>query len=119
MEDEKAFADSDFAKEGAKRYAEKSGGEIPKHAIFDCAEFPKDSTPKAFTQFSRMTGVDESKGPEARKAWEDLMAIIGKESWGGRTVGDGPKAGIALVGWDSLEVCSRPGYVSRDIMRIY
>ena len=66
-----------------------------------------------------MTGVDESKGPEARKAWEDLMAIIGKESWGGRTVGDGPKAGIALVGWDSLEVCSRPGYVSRDIMRIY
>ncbi|KAH7381956.1 hypothetical protein BKA64DRAFT_713197 [Cadophora sp. MPI-SDFR-AT-0126] len=103
LEDEKAFADSDFAKEGAKKYAERSGGVPPKHAIFECAEFPKDSTPKPFAQFSRMTGIDETKGAEARKAWEDLMAVLGKESWGGKTVGDGPQAGMGLVGWDSLE----------------
>lgn len=32
------------------------------------------------------------------------MAILGKESWGGMSVGEGEHVGLALVGWDSLEV---------------
>ncbi|KAH9208992.1 hypothetical protein DL95DRAFT_394785 [Leptodontidium sp. 2 PMI_412] len=102
LEDEKAFAESEFVKEGAKRLAEKGLGE-PKHAIFEVAEFPEDKKPKAFTQITRIMGGDESKIPEIKKAWEDLMAILGKETFGGRSVGDGPKAGMGLVGWDSLE----------------
>jgi hypothetical protein len=42
------------------------------------------------------------------------MGIIGKESWGGISVGEGERVGLALVGWDSLEVSSpdvfRGGY---------
>jgi hypothetical protein len=34
------------------------------------------------------------------------MGIIGKESWGGISVGEGERVGLALVGWDSLEVSS-------------
>lgn len=103
MEDEKAFAESDFAKEGAKRLAAKGLTE-PVHATFEVAAFPEDKTAKPFTQISRIMGADESKGPEIKKAWEDLMTILGKETFGGRSVGDGPKVGMMMVAWDSLEV---------------
>jgi hypothetical protein len=33
-----------------------------------------------------------------------LMGILGKESWGGVSVGEGEFVGLGLVGWDSLEV---------------
>jgi len=46
---------------------------------------------------------DVSKLPEIRKAWADLMAILGKQTWGGRSV-EGEPCGLGLVGWDSLEV---------------
>jgi hypothetical protein len=36
------------------------------------------------------------------------MAILGKESWGGMSVGEGENVGLELIGWDSLEV-SRSG----------
>jgi hypothetical protein len=47
---------------------------------------------------------DESKHEEVRKAWEELMGILGKESWRGMSVGEGEHVGLGLVGWDSLEV---------------
>jgi hypothetical protein len=66
------------------------------------AEFPKDSAPKAFTQFSRITFKDEASGDAAHKAWMELCAIIGKETMGGVCIED-KKTGLGLVGWDSLE----------------
>ena len=72
--------------------------------MFQVADFPKGAAPKAFTQFSRITISDESKYEEVRKAWEELMGILGKESWGGVSVGEGEHVGLGLVGWDSLEV---------------
>jgi hypothetical protein len=72
--------------------------------MFKVADFPKGAAPKAFTQFSRITISDESKHGEVRKAWEELMGILGKESWGGVSVGEGEHVGLGLVGWDSLEV---------------
>ncbi|KAK0111087.1 hypothetical protein ONS95_001465 [Cadophora gregata] len=102
LEDEKAFADSEFAKEAAKKWAEKSGGApLPKHTLYECDDFPTDRAPKAFTQFSQLAGVDAAKGAEVKKAWEDLAAVLGKETWGGRAV-DGA-GGIGLIGWDSAE----------------
>ncbi|KAH7333158.1 hypothetical protein BKA65DRAFT_40792 [Rhexocercosporidium sp. MPI-PUGE-AT-0058] len=101
LEDEKAFDESDFIKEGAKKLAEKGLAE-PIHQTFEIPDFNEEK-PKAFTQMSRITGADKSKGPEIKKAWEDLMKILGKESFGGLSVGDGPRAGLGLAGWDSLE----------------
>jgi hypothetical protein len=72
--------------------------------MFKVADIPKGATPKAFTQFSRITISDESKHGEVGKAWEELMGILGKESWGGMSVGEGEHVGLGLVGWDSLEV---------------
>jgi hypothetical protein len=44
------------------------------------------------------------------------MGIIGKESWGGMSVGDGEHVGLGLVGWDSLEVrCAREKEYVREI----
>jgi hypothetical protein len=67
------------------------------------ADFPSGASPKKYTQFSRIVIDDVSKLPEIRKAWADLMAILGKQTWGGRSV-EGEPCGLGLVGWDSLEV---------------
>ncbi|KAK2629734.1 hypothetical protein QTJ16_000554 [Diplocarpon rosae] len=100
LEDQKAFEESDVAKEGAKKYAEKATGP-PLHATFEVPEFPKDHKPAAYTQISRMTITDESKGPEIKKAWEALVAALGKQTFGGKAIN--APVGIALIGWDSLE----------------
>ncbi|CAL3968220.1 hypothetical protein PZA11_006792 [Diplocarpon coronariae] len=100
LEDQKAFEESDVAKEGKKKYDEKATGP-PQHATFEVPDFPKDHKPAAYTQISRMTITDESKGPEIKKAWEELTTILGKPTWGGKAVG--APVGIALVSWDSLE----------------
>lgn len=69
------------------------------------ADFPKDGAPKAFTLFSRMEMTDdESKQTEVKAAWDDLMVLLGKESWGGFSVGEGEHVGLGVFGWDSLEV---------------
>jgi hypothetical protein len=102
-EDAEAFKNSEWAQNAKKEYEARATGP-PLHALFEVADFPTDQTPKAFTQFSRITVPDEAKGQEVRKAWEELMAILGKQSWGGLSVGDGEKVGMGLVGWDSLEV---------------
>lgn len=47
---------------------------------------------------------DESKGPEIREAWKTLITELGKETWGGISVGEGEKVGLGLIGWNSLEV---------------
>lgn len=72
--------------------------------MFEVADFPSDPKPKDYTQFSRITMSDESKGPEIREAWKALVMELGKETWGGVSVGDGDKVGLGLIGWDNLEV---------------
>lgn len=47
---------------------------------------------------------DESKEPGVREAWKTLTAELGKETWGGISVGEGEKVGLGLIAWDSLEV---------------
>jgi hypothetical protein len=103
LEDQKAFKTSEWAQAQKAKYEAAAAGP-PLVGLFKVADFPKDASPKKFTQFSRITICDESKHEEARKAWEDLMGIIGKESWGGMSVGEGEHVGLGLVGWDSLEV---------------
>ncbi|KAM5351196.1 hypothetical protein ACJ41O_003919 [Fusarium nematophilum] len=101
-EDYEAFQASSWSKEHKERYSERTGGE-PVVGQFEVADFPADASPKAFTQFSTIVIDDKSKHPEARKAWMDLAGALGKDTWGGVSVGDGPAVGLGLIGWDSLE----------------
>jgi hypothetical protein len=103
LEDEKAFAASEWVKE-QKANLESQLAAPPPMALFEVAEFPEDRTRKPFLQFSRIELGDGSKHEEARKAWEDLMGVLGKQAWGGKKVGDGDFIGLGIVGWDSLEV---------------
>jgi len=48
----------------------------------------------------------ESQVPEIREAWNMLTSELGKETWGGVSVGEGEKVGLGLIAWDSLEVSS-------------
>ena len=75
-------------------------------ALFEVAAFPTDPKPKDYTQFSRITISDESKGAEIREAWKTLTTELGKETWGGVSVSEGEKVGLGLIAWDSLEVSS-------------
>ena len=85
----------------AKYEAKAAGPAIT--ALFEVQDFPSDPKPKAYTQFSRITLNDESKGPEIREAWKTLVTELGKETWGGVSVGEGDKVGLGLIAWDSLE----------------
>ncbi|KAH8786409.1 hypothetical protein F5882DRAFT_518171 [Hyaloscypha sp. PMI_1271] len=102
LEDAKALKTSEWAQAQKGKYEATAAGP-PLVGMFKVADFPKGAAPKAFTQFSRITISDESKHEEVRKAWEELMGILGKESWGGVSVGEGEHVGLGLVGWDSLE----------------
>lgn len=102
-EDVEAFQSSAWAQERKERYNERVGGE-PTVGRFEVAQFPEGASHKAFTQFSSIVIDDKSKHPEVRKAWMSLVDALGKETWGGVSVGDGPTVGLGLVGWDSLEV---------------
>ncbi|KAM0436680.1 hypothetical protein ACHAPT_002389 [Fusarium lateritium] len=101
-EDVEAFQASSWAQERKERYNERVGGE-PTVGRFEVAKFPEGASHKAFTQFSTVVIDDKSKHPEVRKAWMSLVDALGKETWGGVSVGDGPTVGLGLVGWDSLE----------------
>ncbi|KAK7403346.1 hypothetical protein QQX98_010867 [Neonectria punicea] len=101
-EDFETFSNSDWAKKQKEQYDERASGEIVV-GQFEVADFPKDPKRPAFTQFSTIVLDDETKSDEARKAWSDLIAAVGKETWGGRSTGAGPTVGLALIGWDSLE----------------
>ena len=103
LEDQKAFETSDWALAQKAKYEAAAVGP-PVIALFKVTDIPKDKAPKIFTQFSRITVADEGKLEEVRKAWEELMGVIGKESWRGISVGEGEIVGLGLVGWDSLEV---------------
>jgi len=108
LEDSKAFETSEWALAQKAKYKAAAVGP-PLVALFKVADFPKDKAPKTFTQFSRITVSDEGKFEEVRKAWEELMRVLGKESWGGVSVGEGENVGLGLVGWDSLEVSKEGG----------
>lgn len=101
-EDEKAFGESDWAKEHFKKAQEKSAGP-PIIRKFQTGDFPA-SKPKALTQFSFLELADESKHEEAKQAWLDLVAALGQESFGGRSADDDPLTGLGVIGWDSKEV---------------
>jgi hypothetical protein len=88
--------------EGAK--AQGLDPAMPPHALFECSEFPKDATPPAFTQMSRIGVSDPAKLDEVKGAWEAVMAALGKPTWGGRSVGGDKTYGLGFVGWDSIEV---------------
>ena len=87
-----------------KAQYEARGHPEPHHAtMFEVPAFPAHPVPTGFAQMSRVTVTDEAKGAGLRMAWDALMALLGKESWGGLSVGEGEKIGLGLVGWDSLE----------------
>ncbi|KAH8647618.1 hypothetical protein BGZ60DRAFT_228172 [Tricladium varicosporioides] len=110
LEDQKSFETSEWALSHKAKFEEaaKAAGHstaAPPHATFEVADFPKDHTPKALTQMSRIAVADEGKLEEVRAAWEAVMAAVGKQTWGGRSVGseDGKTYGLGFVGWDSFE----------------
>ncbi|KPM39829.1 hypothetical protein AK830_g6715 [Neonectria ditissima] len=101
-EDFESFSNSPWAKKQEEQYKDRAGGDAVV-GTFEVADFPQDATRPAFTQFSTIVLHDAAKGDEARKVWSDLTAAVGKKTWGGRSTGDGPSVGLALIGWDSLE----------------
>ena len=103
LEDQKAFETSEWAQAQKAKYEEAAAGP-PLVGLFKVADIPKDAKPKKFTQFSRITVGGEGEYEGVRQAWEELMGILGKVSWGGVSVGEGEFVGLGLVGWDSLEV---------------
>ncbi|KAF8859709.1 hypothetical protein BDZ45DRAFT_349512 [Acephala macrosclerotiorum] len=105
QEDEQAFVNSEWA-QGHRKALEAKGVAPPRHGVFRCAEFPDDKTPKAFTQFSRIALENESQIEAAKEAWKELMGVLGKETWGARSVEGDEVVGLGLCGWDSLEEAS-------------
>ncbi|KAH7165285.1 hypothetical protein EDB81DRAFT_679020 [Dactylonectria macrodidyma] len=101
-EDLETFSTSEWSQQHKARYEERAGGE-PVVGRFEVEDFPTDASPKAYTQFSTVVLSDDGQHVQVRSAWSDLVTTLGKETWGGRSVGDGPKVGLGLIGWDSLE----------------
>ncbi|KAM0282009.1 hypothetical protein ACHAQH_003215 [Verticillium albo-atrum] len=100
-EDADSFAASAWSQEHKARYEEKTGS-VPAVGRFEVPEFPADKTPKPYIQFSTLHIEDDSKQPEIRKAFMDVIQALGKETFGGRII-EGPSVGLAIIGWDSLE----------------
>ncbi|KAK2762392.1 hypothetical protein CKAH01_16178 [Colletotrichum kahawae] len=100
-EDEKAFADSAWAKEHFQKAAAKMGAP-PLIRKFQTSEFPADK-PKALTQFSFLELADGSQHEGAKQAWMDLVAAIGGNSKCGASADDGPSTGLGVLWWDSRD----------------
>ncbi|KAI8305833.1 hypothetical protein K4K61_005014 [Colletotrichum sp. SAR11_59] len=100
-EDEKAFADSAWAKEHFQKAAAKMGAP-PLIRKFQTSEFPADK-PKALTQFTFLELADGSQHEGAKQAWMDVVAAIGGNSMGGASADDGPTTGLGVLGWDSRD----------------
>ncbi|KAK7424665.1 hypothetical protein QQZ08_008548 [Neonectria magnoliae] len=101
VEDFEAFTNSAWAKKHTEQYGELGAGDIVA-GPFEVEDFPQgDKLP--LTQFSTIVLDDATKSDEARKTWFDLVAAVGKDTWGGRSTGAGPTVGLALIGWNSLE----------------
>ncbi|KAF4908453.1 hypothetical protein CGCVW01_v012255 [Colletotrichum viniferum] len=109
-EDEKAFADSAWAKEHFQKAAAKMGAP-PLIRKFQTSEFPAEK-PKALTQFTFLELADGSQHEGAKQAWMDLVAAIGGNSMGGASADNGPPTGLGVLGWDSrdqaIEVYKKP-----------
>lgn len=88
---------------GMRGHEDRVGGE-PVVGRFEVEDFPADASPKAFAQFSTVVLGDDGNHVQVRGAWSDLVSALGKDTWGGRSIGDGPTVGLGLIGWDSLEV---------------
>ncbi|KAF7550511.1 hypothetical protein G7Z17_g5677 [Cylindrodendrum hubeiense] len=101
-EDAETFASSEWAQQHKARYEERAGGE-PVVGRFEVEDFPADASPKAFTQFSTVVLSDDGQHVQVRTAWSSLVSALGKDTWGGRSIGGGPSVGLGLIGWDSLE----------------
>ncbi|GKT67023.1 hypothetical protein ColTof4_12800 [Colletotrichum tofieldiae] len=98
--DDRAFAESSWAKEREAQFKGIHGGE-PRIKKFETGPLPNEQ-PKPFTQFSFLDIADESKHEEAKQAWLDLVAALGQSvHFGGKSVGDGPSTGLGILGWDS------------------
>ncbi|KAL2680326.1 hypothetical protein Neosp_007923 [[Neocosmospora] mangrovei] len=103
VEDEEAFTKSPWAQEHKARL-ESSGAPEPTVGRFKFSELSVDPSPKPFLQLTSITLPSESQRVEARKAWAELVTFLGKESRGGVLLRDDVFNGLALIGWDSLEV---------------
>ncbi|KAH8658526.1 hypothetical protein BGZ61DRAFT_371206 [Ilyonectria robusta] len=101
-EDVETFKKSSWAQERKARYESKAGSEIVA-GEFEVADFPVDATPKAFVQFTTIVFGESGDRPEVSKAWVDLTTALGKDTWGGKSIGDGPTVGLGMIGWDSVE----------------
>ncbi|KAF7553713.1 hypothetical protein G7Z17_g3462 [Cylindrodendrum hubeiense] len=101
-EDVETFTKSSWALERKAKYEDRAGAEVVT-GQFEVADFPVGATPKAFIQFTTIVLGDDSTGPEATKAWLDLTTALSKDTWGGKSIGDGPTVGLGMIGWDSVE----------------
>ncbi|KAH7141771.1 hypothetical protein EDB81DRAFT_653690 [Dactylonectria macrodidyma] len=101
-EDEEVFTQSAWAQEHKARL-ESSGTPEPAVGRFEFSNFSPSSSPKPFLQLTSITLPSESQAEEARKAWTNLITILGKETLGGKLLKDDVFHGLAFVGWDSLE----------------
>ncbi|OLN96775.1 hypothetical protein CCHL11_02382 [Colletotrichum chlorophyti] len=92
QEDEKAFAKSDWAQKLNEKARAKAGpGAVePRIGKFLTSDFPANK-PKAYMQFSFLKLANEGNHEEAKHAWLDLVAALGRSPhFDGRSVGDGP-----------------------------
>ncbi|KAK1569474.1 uncharacterized protein LY79DRAFT_584692 [Colletotrichum navitas] len=98
--DEKAFAESAWAKEH-EADVEKFCEGPPRIAKFETGPLPAEKS-KAFTQFTFINITDESKHEEVKQAWQDLVAALGQTpKFGGMGIGDEQGTGMGVLGWDS------------------
>ncbi|KAF5676728.1 hypothetical protein FDENT_9426 [Fusarium denticulatum] len=81
-----------------------SGASEPTFERFKFSEFSANPSPKPFLQLTSITLTSESQREEARKVWAELVTILGKETRDGVLLRDDVFDGLALIGWDSLEV---------------
>ncbi|TVY75680.1 hypothetical protein LSUE1_G005179 [Lachnellula suecica] len=108
LEDAESFQKSDWAVESKKKFEEAAKAQgldatMPPHTVFETGPFPEQTALPAYTQMSRISVSDESKADELKGAWDAFMKVIGKEAWGGKSVGGDKTYGIGLVGWDSIQ----------------
>ena len=72
--------------------------------LFETFDLPSTGGPEPYMVYSRTKVSDAGKQEEGKKAWFELMTVIGKQPVGGVSVADGEHVGLGMVGYDSLEV---------------
>lgn len=101
-EDQEAFTTCEFT-QNARKAMQERGVPEPRSALFTVHEFPKDKAPRPFVRFSRITVSDEGKMEEVKTVYQELMAAIGQDTFGGRSVDGEQIVGLGITGFDNLD----------------